>query len=88
MVFTRKHGDFHGRTVSFREGRSWLQDFLNVAFWSAYRATDPPLEYFFKAAYSAIGNKIATFKKNIMPRENQWLEDVFPIEMVPFLGTS
>ncbi len=21
MVFTRKHGDFHGRTVSFREGK-------------------------------------------------------------------
>ena len=24
MVFTRKHGDFHGRTVSFREGK-WLE---------------------------------------------------------------
>ena len=29
MVFTRKHGDFHGRTVSFREGISIGIYFIN-----------------------------------------------------------
>ena len=27
MVFTRKDGDFHGRTVSFREGTDGLEEF-------------------------------------------------------------
>ena len=30
---------------------------------------------------------ICTPAKTNMSAENQWLEDVFPIEMVPFLGT-
>ena len=37
--------------------------------------------------YNSIANWVITPWKINMSPENQWLEDVFPIEIVPFWGT-
>ena len=45
----------------------------------------PPRKAFFQGQSVSFGGSTPT-KTNMSP-ETQWLEDVFPIEMVPFWGT-